>query len=151
MPRWSENDSAPQREEGQAWRAVLAGVGGRSAANLGVHMQAVTLLPKVLFLALLMPFQQGGSPTIPGTFPPSQPARPHLPDVDSPPAMPRKAEQLKIDAAKVKEQASQLSKLADSIPPDVEKVTKGQLPQDLVTRLKQIEKLAKDLRRGIAP
>jgi hypothetical protein len=114
-------------------------------------MQAVILLPKVLFLALILFFQQGGSPTIPGTFPPPQTARPHLPDVDSPPAVPRKAPQLKIDAAKVKEQASQLSKLAESVPPDVEKATKGQLPQDLVTRLKQIEKLSKELRHEITP
>ena len=114
-------------------------------------MQAVVLLPKVLLLALVLLVQQGGSPTLPGTFPPAQPARPHLPDVDSPPTVTRKAPQLKINAAKVNEQASQLAKLAESIPPDVEKATKGQLPQDLVTRLKQIEKLAKDLRHGIAP
>ncbi len=114
-------------------------------------MQAVTLLPKGLFLALVMLFQQGPGQVIPGTFPPAQPARPHLPDVDSPPGVPRKAPQLKIDAAKVKEQASQLAKMAESIPPDVEKVTKGQLPQDLVPRLKQIEKLSKELRHEIAP
>jgi hypothetical protein len=114
-------------------------------------MQAVILLPKVLFLALVLVVQQGGSQVIPGTFPPAQPARPRLPDPDSPPALPRKAPQLKIDAAKVKEQASQLSKLAESVPPDVEKATKGLLPQDLVTRLKQIEKLSKELRHEIVP
>ena len=114
-------------------------------------MQAVILLPKVLFLVLVMVVQQGGGQVIPGTFPPAQSPRPHLPDVDSPPAVPRRAPQLRIDTAKVKEQASQLSKLAESIPPDVEKATKGQLAQDLVTRLKQIEKLSKELRHEIAP
>jgi len=117
-------------------------------------MQGVILLPKILFLAFVMVLQvvqQGGGQVVPGSFPPAQPARPLLPDVDSPPTVTRKELKLKIDAAKVKEQASQLAKLADSIPPDVEKATKGQLPQDLAARLKQIEKLAKELRRGITP
>ncbi|MGD0124367.1 MAG: hypothetical protein ABSF46_03335 [Terriglobia bacterium] len=114
-------------------------------------MQAAILLPKGLFLALALVVQQGGGQVIPGTFPPGHPARPRLPDPDAPPAVPRKTPQLKIDAAKAKEQASQLAKMAESIPPDVEKVTKGQLPQDLVTRLKQIEKLSKELRHEIAP
>jgi hypothetical protein len=51
----------------------------------------------------------------------------------------------------VKQQADELAKLAQSIPPDVDKVTKGQLPQDLAARLKQIEKLSKQLRREVAP
>ena len=114
-------------------------------------MQVAILLPKVLFLGLVVLLQQGGGQVVPGTFPPVVRTRPHLPDPDSPPAAPRKAPQLKIDAAKVKEQASQLSKLAESIAPDVEKATKGQLPQDLVTRLKQIEKLSKELRHEIVP
>jgi hypothetical protein len=114
-------------------------------------MQAVSLLPKALFLAFVLLFQQGGGQVIPGTFPPTQPARPRLPDLNTPPTVARKEPKFKIDAAKAKEQASQLSKLAESIPPDVQKATHGQLPQDLAARLKQIEKLAKDLRREIAP
>jgi hypothetical protein len=114
-------------------------------------MQAAVLLPKTFFLALIMLLQQGGSPTIPGTFPPPQPARPSLPSVDGPPTVVRGEPQPKINPAKVKEQANQLSKLAQSIPSDVDKATKGQLPQDLLTRLKQIEKLSKQLRREISP
>jgi len=114
-------------------------------------MQAVILLPKILFLALLMLFQQGGAQVIPGTSPHPHPTRPRPPDVDGQPTVARKTQQLRVDNAKVKEQASQLYKLAESIPPDVEKVTKGQLPQDLPARLKQIEKLSKELRREIAP
>jgi hypothetical protein len=117
----------------------------------GVLMKAVSLLPKALCLAFVLLFQQGGTPTIPGTFPPPQPARPSLPNPDAPPTVTRKEPKFKIDAAKAKEQATQLSKLAESIPPDVEKATHGQLPQDLAARLKQIEKLAKELRREIAP
>ena len=117
-------------------------------------MQAAILLSKALFLALFMAVQvvqQGGTQTLPGTFPPAQPNRPHLPDVDSPPTVTRKEPKLRIDAVKLKEQASQLSKLAESVLPDVEKATKGQLPQDLPARLKQIEKLSKELRHEIAP
>jgi hypothetical protein len=114
-------------------------------------MQAVTLIPEALFLALVLLLQQGGTPTVPGTFPPPQPSRPSLPDIGGPPTVVRGNPQPKINAAKVKEQANELSKLAQSIPPDIEKATKGQLPQDLLTRLKQIEKLSKQLRREIAP
>jgi len=113
-------------------------------------MRAVALFPKALLLAFMI-LQQGGTPTIPGTFPPPQPARPGLPEIGGPPTVTRKEPQPKINAAKAKEEATELAKLAQSIPPDVDKATKGQLPQDLVTRLKQIEKLSKQLRREIAP
>jgi len=114
-------------------------------------MQISVLLPKGLFLALMMLLQQGGSPTIPGTFPPPQPSRPSLPDINGPPTVTRKEPQPRINAAKAKEEATELAKLAQSIPPDVDKATKGQLAQDLLPRLKQIEKLSKQLRREIAP
>ena len=114
-------------------------------------MQAVVLFPETLFLVLVMLLQQGGTQTLPGTFPPPQQSRPRLPDITGPPTVTRKEPRPKIDAAKVKEQANELSKLAQSIPPDIEKVTKGQLPQDLLARLKQIEKLSKQLRREVAP
>jgi hypothetical protein len=117
----------------------------------GCPMQAAILLPKSLFLALIMLLQQGGSPTIPGTFPPPQPARPNLPDISGPPTVVRGEPQPRINSAKVKEQANQLSKLAQSIPSDIDKATKGLLPQDLLRRLKQIEKLSKQLRREISP
>jgi hypothetical protein len=114
-------------------------------------MRIIVLLPQTLFLALCMLFQQTGSPTIQGTFPPPQPARPGLPDIGGPPTVTRKGPQPRINAARAKEEASELAKLVQTIPPDVDKATKGQLPQDLAARLKQIEKLAKQLRRDIAP
>jgi hypothetical protein len=55
-----------------------------------------------------------------------------------------------LNAAKVKQEADQLAKLVQTIPADVDKVTKGQIAQDLPARLKQIEKLSKDLRREIS-
>jgi hypothetical protein len=56
----------------------------------------------------------------------------------------------RLNSAKVKQQADELAKLAQSIPPDVNKVAAGQLPKDLIARLKQIEKLSKELRNQIS-
>jgi len=41
--------------------------------------------------------------------------------------------------------------LAESIPPDIEQVSRGVLPKDLSARLKKIEKLSKRLREELAP
>jgi hypothetical protein len=51
---------------------------------------------------------------------------------------------------KLKEEADQLAKLAQSIPADVDKAAKGQVAQDLAARSKQIEKLSKQLRHDIS-
>ena len=114
-------------------------------------MLAASSILLVGALAALMLFQQGGPQVIPGTFPPPEPARPSLPSVDGPPTVVRGERRAVVDAAKLKQQADQLSKLAQTIPADVDKVTKGQLAVDLTARLKQIEKLSKDLRRQISP
>jgi hypothetical protein len=100
---------------------------------------------------LLVPMQGGGQQQIPGTFPPPQQPRPSLPDPNGPPTVVRGDQPIHLDAAKVKEQASQLLKLAQTIPPDIDKVTKGQLPQELIAHLKQVEKLSKELRKQVSP
>jgi len=56
-----------------------------------------------------------------------------------------------VDPAKLKSEADELVKRAQSIPAEIEHVTKGQMPSDLNQQLKEIEKLAKQLRRQIAP
>jgi hypothetical protein len=56
-----------------------------------------------------------------------------------------------VDPAKLKSEADELVKRAQSIPAGIERVTKGQLPSDLSQQLKEIEKLAKQLRRQISP
>lgn len=53
------------------------------------------------------------------------------------------------DVAKLREDASELASLAQSIPPAVDQTTKGMLPKDLDQKLKRIEKLAKQLRSQI--
>jgi hypothetical protein len=53
--------------------------------------------------------------------------------------------------AKLEKEADELSKLAQSIPPDVQSVGKGIFPKDMIHKLKQIEKLSKHLRSELAP
>ena len=114
-------------------------------------MQPISLLPAACALALiLLGGQSRSTPGIPSTFPPQEPDHPHL-QVDQPPTVVHGDRPVVIKAAEVKQQADELAKLAQSIPSDVDKLTKGQLPQDLAARLKQIEKLSKQLRREVAP
>jgi hypothetical protein len=56
-----------------------------------------------------------------------------------------------IDLAKLQQEANDLSKLAQSIPPDVAAVQNGMFPKDVVQKLKQIEKLSKQLRGELNP
>ncbi len=51
-----------------------------------------------------------------------------------------------IDLAKVSEQADELARIAQTIPPDVAAIQRGILPKDVLEKLKQIEKLSKRLR-----
>ena len=55
------------------------------------------------------------------------------------------------DAAQLKREADELAKLAQAVPPQVEKLANGELPRDLIDGLKRIEKLSKKLRRQIGP
>jgi len=111
-------------------------------------MQALSLLGKTCLLAFIMLLQDGAGQTPkspPVVQPPARPQAPPLPvvvtgEIRAP-----------LNAAKLKKEADQLSKLAQSIPADVDKAAKGQLAQDLAARLKQIEKLSKQLRREISP
>jgi hypothetical protein len=118
-------------------------------------MQVKSLLLAGLFLPLLVPLamlagQSHSTLSFPSTFPPQGPDHPHL-QVDQPPTVVHGDRRVVINPAQVKQEADELSKLAQSIPPDVDKAAKGQLPQDLAARLKQIEKLSKQLRREVAP
>jgi hypothetical protein len=55
----------------------------------------------------------------------------------------------RIDGAQVKRHADELAKLTSEIPSAVEQANKGVLCDDLNDRLKQIEKLPKQLRRQL--
>jgi hypothetical protein len=52
----------------------------------------------------------------------------------------------RIDLAKVSQEAHELARLAQTIPPDVATIQRGILPKDVLEKLKQIEKLSRRLR-----
>ncbi len=109
---------------------------------------ALWTLNGILFFALLGAQHTNSSPMIP-SFPPPEPSHPALP-IDQPPVRVHGDRQQRYDPAKVKKDAAELAKLAQSIPPGVDQVANGKLPKDLQARLKRIEKLSKQLRREIA-
>jgi len=55
------------------------------------------------------------------------------------------------DTVEMEREARELSKLAASVPNDIEQLRKGLLPRDAVNKLKRIEKLSKHLRSQIRP
>ena len=113
-------------------------------------MDTVTLWGCNFLLALmLLGGQHPGTVTIPAPFPPREPSHPGLP-IDQPPVVVHGDRQHPPDLARMKKQADELAKLAQSISPDIDKVGKGQLPKDLMVRLKRIDKLSKQLRREVS-
>ncbi len=56
-----------------------------------------------------------------------------------------------VDVAAAKKEANQLADLAGKIPGQVDQLSKNVAPKDLLLQLKQIEKLAKHLRKQIEP
>jgi hypothetical protein len=56
----------------------------------------------------------------------------------------------RIDPAQIQKEADDLARTAQSIPSDVADVRKGMLPKDVIQKLKQIEKLSKQLRSQIS-
>jgi len=57
----------------------------------------------------------------------------------------------KLDPVKLREEADELAKLADSMPSDVAQILQGKLPKDTADKLKRIEKLSKHLRGQLTP
>jgi len=57
----------------------------------------------------------------------------------------------KLDAEKLRGEADELAKLADSMPADVAQILQGKLPKDTADKLKRIEKLSKHLRGELTP
>ena len=57
----------------------------------------------------------------------------------------------RLDYAKVQHEAAELSKIAQTIPSDVDQIAQGAFPKDVIEKLKQIEKLSKHLRSELNP
>jgi prefoldin subunit 5 len=56
-----------------------------------------------------------------------------------------------INSDQVNAETQELRRLVDGLPPQIDQVEKGQLPNDLAENLKKIEKLAKHIRGEITP
>lgn len=54
-----------------------------------------------------------------------------------------------VDFTKLRQDADDLARIAQTIPSDITSLQKGMLPKDMVEKLKQIEKLSKHLRGQI--
>ncbi len=59
------------------------------------------------------------------------------------------AHQASLDFSKLRADADELARIAQTIPTDMARVQQGLLPKDMSAKLKQIEKLSKRLRREI--
>jgi hypothetical protein len=64
-----------------------------------------------------------------------------------PPANPH----IRLDLGKLRQNADELARIAQTIPSDVSSIQKGILPKDVIQKLKQIEKLSKQLRGALNP
>jgi hypothetical protein len=54
-----------------------------------------------------------------------------------------------VDFLELQRESRELSDLAHTVPIDVENVSRGLLPKDLIDKLKRIEKLSKHLRSEV--
>jgi hypothetical protein len=92
--------------------------------------------------------QSGMVPAVPGVEPARiEPVPPRIPPDFQEPLGARKAQPKRVfDGAKAHQEAFEISFLANQIPTEVDKLNKNVLPQDLIQKLKRIEKLSKQLR-----
>jgi hypothetical protein len=71
----------------------------------------------------------------------------HQLQLDPPPPL----QAQKLSFAAVRTEADELSKLAQSLPQDIEQIARGKMPKDTAEKLKRIEKLSKQLRGQLNP
>jgi hypothetical protein len=67
------------------------------------------------------------------------------------PDPPTGPQQQKLDIAKMRAEATELSSLGQSLLADIAEVGQGKLPKDTTEKLKRIEKLSKHLRSELSP
>ncbi len=70
---------------------------------------------------------------------------------NSPMEAPAKPGMKQMNVEQVNAETQELQKLANALPPQIDQVTKGQMPKDLPENLKRIERLAKHLRSEVSP
>jgi hypothetical protein len=106
----------------------------------------LALLSTFLLACLLPAHAQMKDVYIPGVPPP-----PASMDPDSKTAPDQPKLQHRIDLVKLQHEADDLARTAQAIPSDVADVRRGTLPKDIIQKLKQIEKLSKQLRSELNP
>jgi len=84
---------------------------------------------------------------IPGTPPPPPPLDPDHGKTAPDDSRLRR----RIDPVKLKKDADDLARAAQTIPSDVADIRRGTLPKDTIQKLKEIEKLSKRLRSELNP
>jgi len=64
---------------------------------------------------------------------------------------PQPSQRARLNPAELQQEVQELSSLAQDLTQDIDAVNRGLLPRDTVDKLKRVEKLAKRLRKEIAP
>ena len=64
---------------------------------------------------------------------------------------PQPSQRVRLNPAEFQQEVQELSSLAQDLSQDIDAVNRGLLPKDTVGKLKRAEKLAKRLRKEIAP
>jgi hypothetical protein len=113
-------------------------------------LKTLVILCCEFLLAVTLAAGQHPAPSV--TIPAPMPAGPNHPGFpfDQPPTVVHGDRRRAPNLAEMKKQAEELSKLAQSISPDIDMMGKGKLPKDLITRLKRIDKLSKQLKREVS-
>jgi hypothetical protein len=57
----------------------------------------------------------------------------------------------RLNQAELQREARELADLAKTLPSDIDHVSQGLLPKDIIDKLKRVEKLSKHLRSELAP
>jgi len=109
-----------------------------------VKLSPIIFLSSVLLAAALLPAQT--RPIPPGVRQADQAEAQTEKSIPPPITQPAH-----LDVAKLSQEAVELARLAQTIPPDVASIQKGKLPKNMIEKLKQIEKLSRQLRSQINP
>jgi len=84
-----------------------------------------------------------------------RPTYPHPPQAADTAAVenvqPQRSPRAHLNPAELQHEVQELSSLAQDLTQDIDAVNRGLLPKDTVSKLKRMEKLAKRLRKEIAP
>jgi hypothetical protein len=108
-------------------------------------MRSLSLGISLFTLLIICPVNSGAQGK---KFPtPPQPSDPTINNQRADHTLPHQ----QVDFLELQRESRELSDLAHTVPADVESVSHGLLPKDLMEKLKRIEKLSKDLRSKVRP